>query len=195
MPHLIMIAGPNGSGKTTTAPALLDKALNISAFVNADTIAQGLSAFKPESAAIEAGRIMLKRIWSLAAEKMNFAFETTLATRTFAINLIPKLKKENYQIHLTFLWLQSPDLAVSRVKERIKMGGHSVPEEVIRRRYKAGLKNFFSLYKPLIDSWQIYDNSNAKELHLIASETVEKKLTVKNTNIWKKLLEEYSNEK
>jgi predicted ABC-type ATPase len=195
MPHLIIIAGPNGSGKTTTAPALLDRALQVTAFVNADTIAQGLSAFQPEKAAIEAGRIMLKRIWSLAAEKANFAFETTLATRTFALNLIPELKKAGYEFHLTFLWLQSADLAVSRVKERIKMGGHSVPEQVIRRRYKSGLKNFFSLYKPLINSWQIYDNSNANELTLIASETAEKKLTIKNKPIWEKLLREYANEK
>lgn len=195
MSHLIIIAGQNGASKTTTAPALLDKALQVDAFVNADTIAQGLSAFQPEKEAIEAGRIMLKRIRNLAEQKTNFAFETTLSTRTFAINLIPELKKQGYQFHLTFLWLQSPELAVSRVNERIKMGGHSVPEATIRRRYQAGLRNFFSLYKPLTDSWQIYDNSNSKNLSLIASETAEKNLTIRNETIWKKLLEEFSNEK
>jgi len=195
MPHLIIIAGPNGAGKTTTAPAVLDNALHISAFVNADTIAQGLSAFKPENVAIEAGLIMLKRIGKLAEEKANFAFETTLATRTFAVNLIPELKKKGYQFHLIFLWLQSADLAVSRVNERIKMGGHAVPENVIRRRYEAGLRNFFSLYKPLTDSWQIYDNSNSNDLVLIASETAEKIITIKNEIIWNKLFEEFSNEK
>jgi predicted ABC-type ATPase len=151
MPHVLIIAGANGAGKTTTAPALLQEALQITNFVNADNIAYGLSAFEPEKAAIQAGRIMLERIRFLASNKENFAFETTLASRTFA-PWIKKLKNDGYLFHLVYLLLDSPDLAISRVKERVKLGGHSVPEDVIRRRYHAGIRNFFNLYKPIADA-------------------------------------------
>ncbi|MFO2569243.1 zeta toxin family protein [Legionella pneumophila serogroup 2] len=193
MPHLIIIAGPNGAGKSTAAPALLKDALHVNNFVNADVIAQGLCAYQPERAAILAGRIMLERIHTLANEKVNFAFETTLASRTFA-TWIPKLQNQGYQFHLIFLWLQNADLAVFRVKERIKAGGHSVPEETIRRRYAAGLKNFFHLYNPLADSWQLYDNSNTNNLSLIASEIKHHSLIIKDNERWEKL-SEISNEK
>lgn len=193
MPHLIVISGPNGAGKSTAAPALLKDALHVDNFVNADVIAQGLCAYQPEKAAIQAGRIMLDRIHTLANEEVNFAFETTLASRTFAM-WIPKLQKQGYQFHLIFLWLQSADLAVFRVKERVKTGGHSVPESTIRRRYTAGLKNFFNLYSPLADSWQFYDNSNTNHLSLIASEAKHHSLIIKDEEVWKQLLE-ISNEK
>ena len=193
MPHLIVIAGPNGAGKSTAAPALLKDALHVDNFVNADVIAQGLCAYQPEKAAIQAGRIMLDRIHTLANEEVNFAFETTLASRTFAM-WIPKLLKQGYQFHLIFLWLQSADLAIFRVKERVKTGGHSVPESTIRRRYTAGLKNFFNLYSPLADSWQFYDNSNTIHLSLIASEAKHHSLIIKDEEVWKQLLE-ISNEK
>lgn len=153
MPHVIIIAGPNGAGKTTAAPALLGTALELDHFVNADTIAAGLSAFAPEKAAIQAGKAMLERMHYLANNNEDFAFETTLASRSFA-PWISKLKDKGYLFHLTFLLLDTADLAVSRVAERVKMGGHFVPEETIRRRFKGGLKNFFNLYKPLADSCQ-----------------------------------------
>jgi predicted ABC-type ATPase len=190
MPHLIVIAGANGSGKTTTAPLLLQTATRIDDFVNADVVAQGLCAFQPEKAAIQAGRVMLNRIHTLAEEKANFAFETTLASRTFA-PWIMGLKKNGYQFHLIFLWLKNPELAVFRVQERVKMGGHTVPESTIRRRYHAGLKNFFNLYKPITDSWQLYDNSDDNQFGLIASEIKGNSIHIKKENIWKKLLEEY----
>jgi len=193
MPHLIIIAGPNGAGKSTAAPALLKDALQVDNFVNADVIAQGLCAYQPEKAAIQAGRIMLNRIHTLANEKVNFAFETTLASRTFAM-WIPELKKQGYQFHLIFLWLQNADLAVFRVKERVKTGGHSVPEATIRRRYSAGLKNFFNLYSPLADSWQFYDNSNTNDFSLIAAEVKHHSLSVRDETVWNQLLE-ISNEK
>lgn len=193
MPHLIIIAGSNGSGKTTAAPALLKDSLYVNNFVNADVIAQGLCAYQPEKAAIQAGRIMLDKIHSLAAQKENFAFETTLASRTFS-TWIPQLKNQGYQFHLIFLWLKSPDLAVFRVKERVKNGGHSVPEKTIKRRYTSGLKNFFNLYKPLADSWQFYDNSNAECLSLIASEINHNNLLIENKSIWVQLSEIYSND-
>ncbi len=189
MSQVIVIAGPNGSGKTTSAPTLLQGTINIDDFVNADTIARGLSAFQPEKVAIQAGRIMLKRIDELSSKKINFAFETTLASRIFA-SKIQELKKQGYQFHLIFLWLNSPQLAIMRVKERIKMGGHFVPEETIIRRYTSGLKNFFALYKPLADTWNLYDNSDS--LSLIASGVNHEPLTINNTKRWKYLQEAYS---
>ncbi len=188
MPHLIIIAGSNGAGKSTAAPALLKDALHVDNFVNADVIAQGLCAYQPENAAIQAGRIMLDRIHTLAEEKVNFAFETTLASRTFAM-WIPKLQKQGYQFHLIFLWLKNVELAIFRVNERVKSGGHSVPESTIRRRYAAGLKNFFNLYSPLAESWQFYDNSNAENLSLIASQIKQNNPIIKDKEIWKQLLE------
>lgn len=190
MPHLIIIAGPNGAGKSTTAPALLKDALSIENFVNADVIAQGLCAYQPEKAAIEAGRIMLKRIHQLALEQTDFAFETTLASRTFA-QWIPRLKAEGYQFYLMFLWLQDAELAVFRVKERIKMGGHSVPEETIRRRYNAGLKNFFNLYTPIADVWRIYDNSDPQP-SLIAAKINNNPIEIEQPSIWQHLMETYN---
>lgn len=190
MPHLIIIAGANGSGKSTAAPALLQNAVHIDNFVNADVIAQGLCAFQPEKVAIQAGRVMLNRIHQLAEEQATFAFETTLSSRTFA-PWITRLKKEGYQFHLIFLWLKTEELAVSRVQERIKMGGHSVPDATIRRRYQAGLKNLFNLYQPITDSWQLYDNSDSDQLNLIASKIQGNNTRIENNTIWHKLFEVY----
>jgi predicted ABC-type ATPase len=194
MPHLIVIAGSNGSGKTTTAPVLLQDSLHVDDFVNADVIAQGLCAFQPEKVAIQAARLMLTRIHSLAKQNVNFAFETTLASRTFS-TWIPQLKRQGYQFHLIFLWLKNAELAVFRVRERVKSGGHSVPERTITRRYQSGLKNFFNLYRPLADSWQFYDNSNIDCLSLIASEIHRKELIIENSDTWQQLLETYTSEK
>lgn len=194
MPHLIIIAGSNGAGKSTAAPALLKDALHVDNFINADVIAQGLCAYQPEKAAIQAGRIMLNRIHNLAGENINFAFETTLASRTFA-RWIPKLKKQGYQFHLFFLWLKNVELAILRVKERINTGGHSVPEETIRRRYAAGLKNFFNLYSPIADSWQFYDNSNAEHFSLVASKIKQNNPIIKDIAIWQQLLEIFNEKK
>lgn len=189
MPHVIIIAGPNGAGKTTSAPLFLGSELEISHFVNADTIAAGLSAFAPEKAAIQAGKAMLERIHYLADNNENFAFETTLASRSFA-PWIAKLKEKGYLFHLTFLLLDSPDLAVSRVADRVKMGGHLVPELTIRRRFESGLKNFFKLYEPLATSWQMYDNTYVDNLPLIASK-INNATDVYNLEIWQNLLEKY----
>ena len=191
MSHLIIIAGSNGSGKSTAAPALLKDALHVDNFVNADVIAQGLCAYQPEKAAIQAGRIMLSRMHTLANERASFAFETTLASRTFS-NWIPDLQKQGYRFHLIFLWLKDVELAIFRVKERIKAGGNSVPEDTIRRRYTAGLKNFFHLYSRLANTWQFYDNSNADHLSLIASKINPNQLVIENESLWKQLLETFN---
>lgn len=189
MPHIIIIAGPNGAGKTTAAPVLLGTALQIDHFVNADTIAVGLSAFAPEKAAIQAGKAMLQRMHYLAENGENFAFETTLASRSFA-PWIRGLKKNGYVFHLIFLILDSPDLAVLRVRERVKLGGHTVPEDTIRRRFKKGLNNFFKLYQSIADSWQIYDNSDVGRPAPIAQK-LGGEVVVYNTLIWRDLLEQY----
>ncbi|MBD3562297.1 AAA family ATPase, partial [Planktothrix sp. FACHB-1355] len=134
MPNLIVIAGPNGAGKSTVAPILLQETLGVNEFVNADAIAQGLSAFAPEAVAFQAGRIMLERLQQLANQRANFAFETTLASRTFA-PWIANLRQAGYVFYLLFLWLPSPEVAIARVQQRVREGGHNVPEETIRRRY------------------------------------------------------------
>jgi predicted ABC-type ATPase len=150
--QIIIIAGPNGAGKTTLAPLLLRDWLGLMEFVNADTIASGLSAFDPEKAAMEAGRVMIRRLRELAARRDNFAFETTLVTRSYA-PWLNRLVSEGYRISLLFIRLDSPELAIERVRARVASGGHDIPEETVRRRYLSGVRNFFSLYQSLADSF------------------------------------------
>jgi len=157
-PFLYIIGGPNGAGKTTSAQKLLPDFLECNEYVNADVIAGGLSQFNPDSVAITAGRLMLTRIKELAQQKKSFAFETTLASRSF-IPLIKNCSANGYTTHIVFLWLPNSDLAVQRVSVRVKKGGHSVSEVTIRRRYVVGLANLFRLYMPVVDSWTLYDNS------------------------------------
>jgi predicted ABC-type ATPase len=154
----VVLAGPNGAGKSTSAPLLLRGTLGVSEFVNADVIARGLSGFKPEGAALAAGRVMLARLRELARGRESFAFETTMASRLLARWLAGLIAK-GYRFRLVFLWLPSADMALARVAERVRMGGHAVPEETIRRRYDVGLRNFLRLYRPLAESWRVYDNS------------------------------------
>ncbi len=154
-PHVIVIAGPNGAGKSTTAPMLLKGTLGVTEFVNADVIAQGLSAFQPESAAFHAGRVMLERLHFLAKERVDFAFETTLASRSFPLDCKTEAKRVYFPPG--FPVAPNADFAVARVAERVRMGGHDVPEETIRRRYNKGIENFFRLYQPLTDTWRMYD--------------------------------------
>ena len=189
-PLVIVIAGPNGAGKSTTAPSLLRDALQVSEFVNADTIAGGLSAFRPDSVAIPAGRAMLERIRHLAKARADFAFETTLASRTFA-PWLDRLKRSGYHVHVLFLWLESADLAVDRVVARVRLGGHDVPEGTVRRRYKRGLRNLFGLYIPLADSWQVFDNSRAERPQLVASGHGGSAEQVANAPIWQRITEVY----
>ena len=159
---VVILAGPIAAGKSTVAPALLYGALAVNEFVNADVIARGLSAFDPESAAIAAGRVMLARLRELADQRVSFAFETTLASRSFA-PWLRDLRASGYEIHFLFLWLPSADFALDRVAGRVRAGGHDVPAETVRRRYRAGLRNFFSLYEPLASTtWAVYDSSGPR---------------------------------
>jgi predicted ABC-type ATPase len=152
-PSLIALAGPNGAGKSTAGPALLKDTLGVTEFVNADLIAQGLSPFAPETAALAAGRIMLTRLRHLARRRVTFAFETTLAGRAYA-PWIARLIDSGYELHLVFLWLRNPELAIQRVADRVRQGGHNVPKEVVRRRYHRGLDNFRRIYRPLATTWR-----------------------------------------
>lgn len=158
-PNVYIIAGPNGAGKTTLANRFLPEFVSVKQFVNADLIARGLSPYDPDSVAIEAGRLLIERIEALSWQHVDFAIESTLAAKTLAARL-SRLKQRDYRIHIVYLWLHDPELAVKRVAERVRHGGHSVPLETIRRRYAVGLRNLFSLYLPLADEWVIYDNSH-----------------------------------
>jgi predicted ABC-type ATPase len=159
-PSVVVLAGPNGAGKTTASRTVLANTLQVYTFVNADAIAQGLAGFDPESAAIEASRIMLERIHALAEMRADFAFETTLAARTLA-SFLRNLRASSYEVNLFYFWLNSADLAVSRVAARVRRGGHNIPEATIRQRYRRSLDNFFRLYRPIVTSWRVYDNSES----------------------------------
>jgi predicted ABC-type ATPase len=160
-PRCFIIAGPNGAGKTTFARRYLPYYAECDVFVNADLIAAGLSPFAPALAAIKAGRLVLEQIEWFAELHRDFAFETTLAGRTY-IELLKRLKADGYRVSLYFLWLQTAELAISRVAKRVSDGGHHVPEEDLRRRYDRGLRNLFELYRPLLDEWTLLDNSESR---------------------------------
>ncbi len=155
---LYIISGCNGAGKTTASYTVLPEILNCKEFVNADEIARGLSPFNPESVAIDAGRLMLLRIEELLSRNETFSIETTLATKSY-INLVRRAKNKGYRIKLLFFWLKTPELAICRVAERVSNGGHNIPEDVIRRRFAAGINNLFKLFMTEVDSWVIFDNS------------------------------------
>ena len=158
MRNLYIIGGANGSGKTTASLQILPNILGVLEYVNADEIAAGLSPFNPESVVIKAGRLMLERLETLVNAEVDFAFETTLATRSF-VRFLRKCKSKGYRINLIYFWLQSPELAIARVRRRVESGGHNIPEDTIRRRYQRGRKNLTDLYLPLCDTWIVYDNS------------------------------------
>ena len=156
--RLYIIAGCNGAGKTTASYTVLPEILDCREFVNADEIAHGLSPFNPDNMAIEAGRLMLQRIEELLGKNETFAIETTLSTKSY-VNLVRCAHAKDYKVTLLFFWLNSPELAIQRVAERVSKGGHGIPENIIRRRYASGINNLFDLYAPEVDYWAIFDNS------------------------------------
>ena len=189
-PIVVVIAGPNGAGKSTTAPRLLKGSLGVVEFINADLIARGLSPFDPEGAALAASGVMLQRMEALAANRVSFGLESTLAARS----LVPRLRDliiHGYEFHLVFLYLPSADLAVARVANRVRLGGHNVPELTIRRRYESGLKNFFNLYQPIATSWRMLDNSRAGRMDLIARGRGRAIKRVPNKPLWNEIVTEY----
>ncbi len=159
MPNLYIIAGCNGAGKTTASFTILPGLLNCKEFVNADSIAAGLSPFNPESVAIEAGKIMLMRINELLKAGVDFAFETTLSTRSY-LSLIKEAHGLGYEVTLLFIWLDSPEAALQRVARRVAKGGHNIPKDIIERRYYRGIFNLISLFIPIVDTWMVVDSTN-----------------------------------
>lgn len=185
-PQLVVIGGPNGSGKSTAAPRLLRDTLHLVEFVNADAIAAGLSGFRPESAAVQAGRVMLQRLRDLASRRADFAFESTLASRGPA-PWISRLKQDGYVFHLAYLWLPKREMAIARVAERVRAGGHHIPESTIRRRYDSDLRNFFGLYRPIANSWRFYNNAAISGPRLVATGKGVFDLEVRDVELWKRI--------
>lgn len=182
-PQVIVIAGPNGAGKTSAAPDLLRDTVGIDAFVNADLVAQGLSGFRPEDTAVEAGRIILARLKELAARRTDFAFESTLSGRTVH-GFLRRLAAKGYECHIFYLWLPSVDLAVTRVRLRVEAGGHDVPESIIRRRFRKSLVNFDRVYRPVATTWRLYDAGATVGRPLIAHGEAGPEATIVDARRW-----------
>lgn len=182
-PSIVVIGGPNGAGKSTAAPRLLRGALRVDEFVNADTLAQGLSAFRPEAAAIEAARVMLNRFDELARTRRSFGCESTLASVTLARHLL-EWRSMGYRIHVVYLWLPSVELALARVKLRVESGGHGVPAATVRRRFDRGRANFFARYMPLADRWRLYDASSTDGPRLVATGQRQNRRRILNRSLW-----------
>ncbi len=186
---MYIIAGPNGAGKTTASMEYLKDELDCLEFVNADNIAYGLSPFRPENVAVTAGKLMIQRIFELIHQKIDFAIETTLSSKTL-LSKIKFAKENNYKIHLIFYWLESPELALRRVENRVSNGGHNIPSDVVIRRYYKGLENLFKMYKDEVDYWCLLNNS---ELHpSVIAEGVKKELKVENNFIWSNMVKKYA---
>ena len=183
-PKVIVIAGPNGAGKSTSAAALLQGTLGLKEFVNADVIAKGLSAFNSEGSAMAAGKIMLRRLHELAEDRQSFAFEATLASRSFA-PWIASLLPGGYKFHLYYFWLPDPAMAIARVEERVRSGGHFVPPDTVVRRYFGGLKNFFELYRQLATTWRMYNNADPSGARLVASGGIGRAERIHRAQDWK----------
>ena len=184
VPRVVIFAGPNGAGKSTHADAILS-ALGVETFVNADYIARGLSGRNTDAVNFEAGRIMLKRLRQLADAGEDFAFESTLSSRTFA-PFLRNLKAQDYSVATYYFALTNAQLAVRRVKLRVALGGHHVPSDVVKRRFARSLSNFFTLYSPIADEWTLFDNSGSASAEQVAFQS-KNQLQVTDQKIWRKL--------
>ena len=188
-PRCIVLGGINGAGKTTSARTILAETLRVMTFVNADVIAQGIAGFDPASANVAASRIMLERLHELAAQRADFAFETTMSGRLTA-NWLGTLRDSGYSVQQHYFWLESADLAIARVAHRVSRGGHHVPDETVRRRYRQSIQNFIQLYRPVSSKWQVYDNSQPNLPRLIACGDDSGLETVLDQDSWSKLQKE-----
>ena len=184
-PRVVVFAGPNGAGKTTYAESILS-ALGVATFVNADYIARGLSGRNANAAAMAAGRVMLHRLHELAGARADFAFETTLASRSFA-PFLQRLKAQGYRVSIFYFALRSAGLALRRVRMRVKLGGHDVERDTVLRRYQRSLWNFFALYQALADEWSMFDNSLDGSARLVAAYHGGQ-LTIEDATEWQSLL-------
>ncbi|MBO8451362.1 MAG: zeta toxin family protein [Bacteroidetes bacterium] len=185
MPRLYIVSGCNGAGKTTASYTLLPEMLECRQFVNSDEFAKGLSPFNPEGASIQASRFMLMRIRYLLQRKEDFGIETTLATRSL-LNTVRAAQAEGYYVTVLYFWLNSPDLAVKRVKARVAAGGHNIPEETVRRRYRVGINYFFNDYAPICDRWILADNSQVP-FKVVAEGGKARPLIIKDSDTFEKI--------
>jgi predicted ABC-type ATPase len=185
-----LIAGCNGAGKTTASFTLLPEILDCQEFVNADNIAAGISPFQPDKVAIEAGRLMLKRIDNLIKMKVDFAIETTLSGYNY-VSRIAEFKEKSYEIVLIYVWLNSPELAIERIKDRVKKGGHFIADEIVVRRYYRGIKNLFQYFIPDCDYWSIYDNST-QNISMVAEGIKDLEIEVISNEIWENINRVYN---
>lgn len=183
---ILMVAGPNGAGKTTLILEVMKEPKDIDEFINADEIAKGLSPLHPESQALEASKLMINRVKELLCDNKNFAFETTGSGTNYRKHL-KEAERKGYEVNLLFLWLASPEEAVRRVAQRVKQGGHHVPEAVIRRRYYLGLKNLLTCYLPLVDTARIMDNSSKEASRRLIASKDKKELNILDRNRWEQL--------
>ena len=191
--HLYIIAGCNGAGKTTASFTILPEVLNCKEFINADEIAKGLSPFQPESVAMQAGRIMLARMDELLQKGETFAFETTLATKSYK-QKIEWAQANGYEVTLLFFWLDSPNMAKKRVAQRVAEGGHSIPSETIERRYHNGIVNLFAIYIDMVDICYIFDNSEGERTP-IAKKYKGGKEIIYNTDLYNQMKNSYEKER
>ena len=191
--QLYIIAGCNGAGKTTASFTILPEVLDCKEFVNADEIAKGLSPFQPESVAMQAGRIMLARMDELLQKGETFAFETTLATKSYK-QKIEWAQANGYEVTLLFFWLDSPNMAKERVAQRVAEGGHSIPSETIERRYHNGIANLFTIYIDMVDICYIFDNSEGERTPIAKKYKGEKEI-IYNTDLYNQMKNSYEKER
>ena len=187
-PNLYIIAGPNGAGKTTAAYNLLPEVLHCPNFVNADEIARGLSPFAPEAVSFQAGRIMLQRIDELLPQKVDFAIETTLSTRSY-VQLVRRAQALGYRVHLIFFFLESEEQAIARVAQRVKNGGHGIPEEDIRRRFTRGIYNLINLYMPICDNVHVYNNAHGDAILVATHTKIIGKIQIYEQEMWNQFIQ------
>ena len=186
-PNLYIIAGPNGAGKTTASFNLLPEVLHCPNFVNADEIARGLSPFAPETVALQAGRIMLERIEELLPQRVDFAIETTLATRSY-VQLVRRAQELGYRVHLIFFFLENEEQAIQRVAQRFLNGGHTIAEADIRRRFKRGIHNLLHLYMPVCDTVLVYNNVKTPARLVARKKNQVDDIELIETEMWNQLL-------
>jgi predicted ABC-type ATPase len=189
-PCLIILAGPNGAGKSTAAPRLLRDLVQMDNFLNADTVARGLSDWAPEFHALAAGKLVIREARDFLKNRASFGIETTLAAQAHA-RLLEQAHAAGYRTKLLFLWLANPSLSVSRVAGRVAEGGHDIPTSVILRRYECGLRNLFRLYMPLLDDWRLLDTGDPAHPFRVIAESIDGQLSVNDLGIWRKLEQEY----
>jgi predicted ABC-type ATPase len=181
---IYIIAGPNGAGKTTFAQKFLPYYAHCPNFVNSDLIAQGLAPFSPQKAAIKAGKLVLEQIHDYAKQQLDFAFETTLAGKTY-FSMLRKFKENGYKLHLFFLWIPDTKLAIARINSRVAEGGHNVPAEDVKRRFKRSIYNLFNLYLPILDSWILFNNTGNQPLPI--AEGINQQVIVFNQILFEKI--------